>query len=237
MSDQRLKVTAEPWDWPLLGPADAAGVALLVIDIQGDFVRPNGWFGSMGFDLTAIGRAVDVVANLLAAARNGTRVHVVHTRQGNAPDLSDLPAVKKGQGGRFGFPIGRPGPLGRGLIRGQEGWGIIAEVAPLPDERVVDKPGFSAFVGTDLDEWLRSRGIGSLIVTGVTANVCVLSTLLGAVDRGYDCLVVTDAIAGADPGTAATVCDLVRYQGGLFGCLAPAANVEAALNELADRRT
>ena len=233
MMSKKFTVGAEPWEWPILGATDPSAVALIVIDMQRDFLDPRGWFASMGFDVTAMRTTIDVVAGLVAVARSGSGIHVIHTRQGNAGDLSDLPQAKQEQGKRFGFPIGRAGPLGRGLIRGEPGWEIVPEVSPVLEELVVDKPGFGAFVGTDLDEELRARSVRSLILTGVTANVCVLSTLLEAVDRGYDCLVVTDAIAGADPATASTICDLVRYQGGLFGCLAPARAVTSALREVA----
>jgi nicotinamidase-related amidase len=214
-----VEVEAEPWPWPLLGPADPAAVALLIIDMQVDFVRPGGWFAAHGFDLSTIQSIVPRLQELLDAARQVPGLLVVHTRQGNAPDLSDLPATKREQSHRAGNPFGASGPYGRGLVRGEPGWEIVAELAPIAGERVLDKPGFGAFTETDLDEWLRGRGVRSLIVTGVTANVCVLSSLYAAVDLGYDCLTLIDAIAGIEPGTLDCVSSLIRYQGGLFGAL------------------
>jgi nicotinamidase-related amidase len=224
-----LSIAAEPRDWPLLGPAEPGAVALVVIDMQVDFVRDGGWFGALGFDLSGIQAIVPTIRTLLDAARAVPGLRVIHTRQGNAADLSDLPATKLEQSTRNGVPYGMAGEFGRGLVRGEPGWDLVEELQPLPTERVVEKPGFSSFVGTDLDPWLKERGIRSLILTGVTANVCVLSTLYAAVDLGYDCLVVRDAVAGATPDTVRTVVDLVRYQGGLFGGLADSTAVTQAL--------
>jgi nicotinamidase-related amidase len=232
-ASNRLVVPAEPRDWPLLGPAEPGTVALVVIDMQVDFVRDGGWFGALGFDLSGIQAIVPTIRTLLDAARGVPSLHVVYTRQGNAADLSDLPATKLEQSTRNGVPYGMTGPFGRGLVRGEPGWELVEELQPLPAERVVEKPGFSSFVGTDLDAWLKERGIRSLILTGVTANVCVLSTLYAAVDLGYDCLVVRDAVAGATPDTVRAVVDLVRYQGGLFGGLAGSEAVIESLGRLA----
>jgi nicotinamidase-related amidase len=223
-----VEVEASPWTWPLLGPADPSTVALVVIDMQHDFVADGGWFAGMGFDVSALQDAVPVIGALLTAAR-AAGVFVVHTRQGNAPDLSDLPPVRLEQGRRNGHPIGAVGPFGRGLIRGEPGHEIVPELAPIAGELVVDKPAHSAFWGTDLGEQLARRGVQHLVITGVTANVCVLSTLLAAVDRGYSTLLVGDAIASVSAATTEAVRDLVRYQGGLFGCLATARAVITAM--------
>jgi nicotinamidase-related amidase len=223
-----VQVPAEPWSWPLLGPVAPSKLALVVIDMQHDFVDDDGWFGAMGFDLTGIRAVVPAIAKLLAAGR-AAGMTIVHTRQGNAPDLSDLPPVRIEQGRRNGNPIGTTGPRGRGLIRGEPGWEIIDELAPASSEIVIDKPGFSSFAGTNFAHQLRDRDVAGIVLCGVTANVCVLSTLLGAVDLGLDCLVVTDGIAAGTSATTCSVLDLVRYQGGLFGCLAASADVAAAL--------
>jgi nicotinamidase-related amidase len=195
--------------------------ALVVIDMQHDFVDPEGWFARFGFDVAPLRAIIPTIASLLEAARAGG-VPVIHTRQGNAPDLSDLPLVRQEQGERAGNPIGSPGPLGYGMIRGERGWQIIDELAPIDGELVIDKPGYSSFHGTSLDDELDARGIETLVLTGVTANVCVLSTLLSAVDLGYDTVVVSDAIAAVSDATRESVLDLVRYQGGLFGRVAEA---------------
>lgn len=229
ISGMQLSVRGDPWDWPLGGPCHPSGAALLVIDMQGDFVRNDGWLGWLHADLSGIQTIVPTLARLLQAARGVPGLAVIHTRQGNAPDLSDLPTVKQEQGTRAGSPIGRPGPIGRGLIRGEEGWQIIPELTPEPGELVVDKPGYGAFVGTTLEGWLREHGIRALILTGVTANVCVLATLYGAVDRGFDCLVVSDAVAAVTPEASQTLVDLVRYQRGLFGSVASADTIIEAM--------
>jgi nicotinamidase-related amidase len=180
----RLVVTAQPYTWPITGPVEPTRVALVMIDMQHDFVSPGGWFSAMGFDMGAIEAVIPRAAELLAAARAVPGMHIVHTRLGNARDLSDLPPVRRERGERFGNPIGHKGPFGRGLIRGERGWDFIEEVAPLPGEQIVDKTGYSAFHRTHLEEWLQAWGIAALIFAGVTVNVCVLSTLLGAVDLG-----------------------------------------------------
>jgi nicotinamidase-related amidase len=196
--------------------------ALVVIDMQHDFVSAEGWFARFGFDVAPLRAIIPTIAGLLAAARS-SGMPVIHTRQGNAADLSDLPPARLAQGRRSGNPIGSGGPLGRGLIRGEPGWQIVDELAPVDGELVVEKPGYSAFAGTSFRDELGARGIDALALTGVTANVCVLSTLLSAVDLGYDTLVVSDAVAAVTRETTASVLDLVRYQGGLFGSLVEAA--------------
>jgi biuret amidohydrolase len=218
MSDL-VVVESDPWPWPITGPAPPASIALLVIDVQHDFVDDDGWFARMGLDVSLVQAAVPVVASVLAAAR-AAGVTVVHTRQGNAPDLSDLAAARLEQGRRVGHPIGVEGPLGRGLIRGEPGFEIVPALAPEPGEIVIDKPAHSAFWGTDLDAQLAERSVQNLVICGVTTNVCVLSTLYSAVDRGFSCLLVTDAIAAVSEATNESVLDLIRYQGGLLGCLA-----------------
>lgn len=213
-----MRVAADPYEWPLLA---GTGVALLVIDMQHDFLAPDGWFASIGVDVEPLRAIVPTVARLMAVAR-AAGVPVIHTRQGNQPDLADLPAVRQAQGERTGSPIGTPGPWGRGLVVGEPGWAIVDECAPAPGELVIEKPGYSSFARTPLAAELAARGIGALAVIGVTANVCVLSTLLAAADLGIDCLVVGDAVAAVDERTTATVLDLVRYQAGLFGTVTSA---------------
>jgi nicotinamidase-related amidase len=223
-----LSVDASPWSWPVTGPAAPETVALLVIDMQHDFVDDDGWFARMGLDVKLVQAAVPVVGAVLEAAR-AAGVTVVHTRQGNAPDLSDLPAARLEQGRRNGHPIGVDGPLGRGLIRGEPGFAIVPELAPVAGELVVDKTAHSAFWGTDLDARLAALGVQNLVICGVTTNVCVLSTLYSAVDRGFSCLLVTDAVAAVSVETNESVLDLVRYQGGLLGCLADSGATIAGL--------
>lgn len=222
-----LLEAATPGPWPVLGPVDPSALAILVVDVQRDFCDGDGWFGSLGFDLTDCQRAVEAVRPLVEVARSkGTRV--VLTRQGNAPDLSDLPPARLEQGRRLGSPVGTPGTLGRALIRGEAGWDVLAGLAR-PGDLMVDKPGFSSFVGTGLDSQLREWGVSAVAICGVTANVCVLATLLSAVDLGYDCLLLADGVGAASTSLRESVLSLVGYQGGLFGCTATCAELAAAL--------
>jgi nicotinamidase-related amidase len=229
-----IEVPADPWPWPLAGPTSPSKLALVVIDMQHDFVADDGWFGAMGFDLGGIRAIVPTIAAVLGAAR-AAGMTIVHTRQGNAPDLSDLPPVRLEQGRRNGHPIGTPGPRGRGLVRGEPGWEIIDDLAPAAGELVIDKPGYSSFAGTDLESRLRALDVEGVMLAGVTANVCVLATLLGAVDLGFDCLVVADGIAAVSSATTSSVLDLVRYQGGLFGRAAPSTQIVPALAPAGER--
>ncbi len=229
-----LSVPAEPYSWPLLGPVGTDRAALIVIDMQVDFVSDGGWFSSTGFDLGLIQRVVPTVSRVLGAARRAG-LHVLHTRQGSRT-VAELPLVRRQRADRFGVPYGQPGPYGRGLIQGERGWDFIEEARPLPGETVFEKPAYSAFHGTDLEAWLRERGIEALILAGVTVNVCVFSTMLAAADLGFDCVVVGDATAGVTEATTGTVLDMVRYQGGIFGAVTSAEELIGALDSL-DART
>src|SRR6516162_7842354 len=166
--------------------------ALLMIDMQRDFLDPRGYFARSGEDVGPLREIVPRSMRLLEAARKAA-VRVIHTREGHRPDLSDLTGVKRRRAERAGAPIGSAGPLGRLLVRGEPGHAIIDELAPLPGEPVIDKPGYGAFYATDLELLLRAEGIGQLIIAGVTTDVCVHSTLREAVDRGFECITVGDA--------------------------------------------
>lgn len=211
----------------MLGATPADAIALVVIDLQRDFCDEAGWFGSLGFDLSDCQRAVEAVRPVLVSARSAG-MHVVLTRQGNSADLLDLPAPRREQGRRHGKPIGEAGPLGRALIRGEDGWELLPGLEAEDDLRI-DKPGFSCFAGTDLHAQLQARGVRALVFCGVTANVCVLSTLYAAVDLGYDCLTLADGVGAASESLRSSVLDLVRYQGGLFGCVATCGDLLATL--------
>jgi nicotinamidase-related amidase len=182
--------------------------------MQRDFLAPDGLCGQLGLDLGPVRAIVPRVAALLDAARSAG-LYIVHTREGYAPDLSDVNPYKRSRGG-----IGQPGPLGRCLIRGEPGHDFIDELRPLPGEAVVDKPGYGAFYRTDLQELLAARGIDHLIVTGVTTQCCVQSTLREAVDRGYFCLTVADACAAFEPAHHAATIDVIQSEDHLFGWIA-----------------
>jgi nicotinamidase-related amidase len=194
-------------------------MALLVIDMQRDFLDPAGYVALTGVDVSILRRTIAPVQRLLAAARSAG-IPVIHTREGHRPDLSDLSAFKRRRAAGAGAPIGSPGPLGRLLVRGEPGHAIIEEVAPLPDERVIDKPGFGAFYATDLELLLRVAGISALTIAGVTTDICVHSTVREAVDRGFDCTTVGDACAAGDPAIHQAMLACIAGEGGILGRVA-----------------
>jgi nicotinamidase-related amidase len=215
-----------------MGPSqrrlEPARTALLVIDMQRDFLDPGGYAAWAGLDISRLREPITSIRALLAAARH-ERVNVVHTREGHLPDLSDCPPAKLERSRAAGAPIGSQGPLGRLLLRGEYGHDFIDELQPWPGELVVDKPGYSAFERTELQEWLEERGIDTLILTGVTTEVCVSSTLRTAVDRGYRCITVRDACASSYADLHAAMLETIGVEGGIFGQVMDSAAVVAAL--------
>lgn len=204
-------VPAEPYEFR----CDLRRVACIIIDMQRDFVDPGGFGEVLGNDVALLRRAVAPTLRVLSRAR-ALGVSVIHTREGHRADLSDCPPTKKARG-RFLPAIGDAGPMGRILVRGEYGHDIIDELRPAPGEPVIDKPGKGAFYATDLDSVLRNRGIASLIVAGVTTEVCVSSTVREANDRGYECLVLEDCVASYFPEFQRAALDMIKAQGGIFG--------------------
>ena len=204
-------VQAEPYEFSF----EPTRTALLIIDMQRDFVDPGGFGEALGNDVSLLRKAIEPTRKVLEAAR-GREMLVIHTREGHRPDLSDLPASKKLRG-RLKSGIGDPGPMGRILVRGEHGHDIIDELKPAPGEPVVDKPGKGAFYATDLDSMLRNRGIRQLVVCGVTTEVCVNTTVREANDRGYDCLVLADCVGSYFPEFQAAALAMIKAQGGIFG--------------------
>ncbi|WP_197513242.1 cysteine hydrolase family protein [Acidihalobacter aeolianus] len=197
----------------------AADIALLVIDMQRDFCEPGGYAAQAGLDVARLRAPIPHIARLLDAAR-AQGLTVVHTREGHRPDLADLTPAKRDRCAAAGAPVGDPGPLGRLLVCGEYGQDIVDELAPLPGETVIDKPGYSAFHATDLDRHLAAAGIHRLVIAGVTTDVCVHSTLRAAVDLGYRCTTVADACAAADPALHTAALAMIRGEGGVFGAVA-----------------
>ncbi len=202
---------------------DPASTALLVIDMQKDFLAPEGMCGQLGEDLSALTAIVPRISRLLDAAR-AAGLTVIHTREGYAPDLSDVHPLKRERDGP-----GTPGPLGRFLIRGEAGHDFIEELRPAPGEAVIDKPGFGAFYRTDLEAQLTAQGITHLILTGVTTQCCVFSTLREAVDRGFWCLLLEDCCAAFDPADQAATLQIVQSENHLFGWIAESGAVVDAV--------
>ncbi|MEQ6903021.1 cysteine hydrolase [Nocardioides sp. YIM 152588] len=222
-------VPAEPSAYPLIEGA----TALIVIDMQRDFLLPGGFGESLGNDVSLLQRVVEPLAGLIAAAR-AAGVPVIHTREGHVPDLSDCPPAKLNRGAPS-KRIGDPGPYGRILVRGEYGHDIVDELSPLPGEVVIDKPGKGAFYATDLQRILTDAGITQLIVTGVTTEVCVHTTTREANDRGYECLVVSDCVGSYFPEFQRVGLEMVKAQGGIFGWVASSDDVVAALAALSER--
>ena len=203
------KVSAEQYEWPIIGRLAIGRCALLSIDWQVDYCAPDGFFADLGLDTAHIRSALGPVAEVLAAAR-ATGMLVVHTREGYHANLSDCPPTKVARAIARGHPVGREGRYGRLQVRGEPGWQIVDSVAPAPGEWVIDKPSHSAFYSTDLDQRLSNRGIDLLVIMGTTADCCVSATVREANDRGYDCLVLTDCIADVSEARTASTLESFR---------------------------
>ena len=219
-----VTVPADPYPFVF----DPAHSALIVIDMQRHFVEPGGFGETLGNDVSQLRAVIPPLQAALAATREAG-ITVIHTREGHLPDLSDCPPAKLTRG-EPSLRIGDPGPKGRVLIRGEYGHDIIDELAPTEGELVIDKPGKGSFYATGLDDTLRSRGITSLIVTGVTTEVCVHTTVREANDRGYECLVLADCVGSYFPEFQRYGLAMIAAQGGIFGWVAPSEQYLKALS-------
>lgn len=207
-------------------PAGLGATALLVIDMQRDFLDTDGYAARAGVDVTRLRSTLAPVLSLLDAAR-ACGLLVVFTREGHRPDLSDCPKTKLARSRAAGAEIGSAGPLGRLLVRGEYGHDLVAEMQPRSGEVVIDKPGYSAFHQTDLDQILRNQGIQTLVVCGVTTEVCVHTTVRCATDQGYHCVTVADACAASEAHLQQPALDMLQVEGGIFGAVATSADAIA----------
>ncbi|KAF2716300.1 isochorismatase family protein [Polychaeton citri CBS 116435] len=218
MKGPATQIAAEPYYWPHDGALDAGSTALVIIDMQRDFLDPEGYLAFQGYDI-AFGRSIiHKLQDLLHICR-GKGMPIYHTREGHRSDLSSLSSreLYRSRRNPSGLGIGDPGPLGRLLIRGEPGHDIINELCPLVNEPIIDKPGKGAFANTDFDLLLRNKGVRNLILCGVTTDVCVHTTMREANDRGYDCLLVEDCCAASEENLHHAAVETVKTEGGIFG--------------------